>query len=160
MGRKKTDDHNSIKGQLATFEAAKKGTLEPPAHIKLRDRDWPFWNSLMVSRPLDAWDHADMEVAANLARCKADIEREQDILEQEGTVIVNERGTPVENPRNRVIATLSSREVQLSRFLHVHPEAKQGTSRDQGKKVKAQKEAMGKLADMDDDDLLMSGRLN
>jgi hypothetical protein len=82
-----------------------------------------------------------LEIAGNLARAKADVERIQSEIDAEGDVIENQRGTPVLNPKHALLEVLSRRAVALSRMLHVHAEATNGNSRDQKGKLAAQKKA-------------------
>jgi hypothetical protein len=135
----------------AAVDAARSARLpvEPPAHVTLRDGDRPFWDSVVCARARDTWTAADLENAANLARCKADIERLQSEITGEGDIIVNDRGTQIINPKHTLLETLSRRAVALSRMLHVHAEATVGESRDAGKALKTEKEA--KQAASDDD---------
>lgn len=115
--------------------------IQPPAHCTLRDGDLPFWNSIVSARARDTWTASDLENAANLARCKADIERLQGEITAEGDIIVNDRGTQIINPKHTLLETLSRRGVALSRMIHVHAEATVGESRDAPKALKAQKDA-------------------
>jgi hypothetical protein len=125
------------------------GDIEPPAHVNLRECDWPFWYSSVRARAKETWNQSDLEQAANLARCKADIERLQAEIDAEGDVLENKRGTPIVNPRHTLLETLSRRSVALSRMLHVHAEATQGRARDTGERTKAEKAASENLAGMD-----------
>lgn len=138
MTRQRTD---TVTGAVTAMQNALAGPIEPPSHVRLRDGDRPFWESIVSARARDKWDDADLEVAANLARCKADIERLSVEILAEGDVITNERGTPIVNPKHNLLETLSRRAVALSRMLHVHPEAKAGRSQDQGNKLKEQRKA-------------------
>lgn len=137
---------DTVAGAVGAMENALAGPLEPPAHVRLRDGDRPFWDSIVSARARDRWDMADLEIAANLARCKADIERLQAEIDQEGDTIINARGTPIMNPKHSLLETLSRRAVALSRMLHVHAEAKQGPSKNQGKALAAEKEAAETVA--------------
>ena len=114
---------------------------EPPDHVNLREGDRPFWDSIVRARDYESWTAADLEQAANLARCKADIERLQVEIDIEGDVLENKRGTPVVNPKHTLLETLSRRSVALSRMLHVHAEATVGESRHQAKRSSMQREA-------------------
>ena len=113
---------------------------EPPAHVNLRDCDYPFWDSIVRARDYKSWTASDLEHAANLARCKADIERLQVEINEEGDTIINQRGTPIVNPKHTLLETLSRRSVALSRMLHVHAEATVGESRHQTKRSSMQRE--------------------
>ena len=62
---------------IKAAEDAAKGPLPVPAHVSMRDGDMPFWLGVVASRARDEWSEADLVVAAQLARCQADIEAEQ-----------------------------------------------------------------------------------
>ena len=85
----------------------------------MRDIDRPFWDAIMVARARDEWTESDLITAAQLARCMSDIEKEAQLLETEGSVIENQRGTPVMNPRHSVLEQLSRRQMALMRTLQI-----------------------------------------
>ena len=115
--------------------------IDPPAHVSLRDGDRPFWDSIVRARATSTWNASDLEQAANLARCKADIERLQKELTEQGDIIENDRGTQVINPRHSLLEVLSRRSVALSRMLHVHAEATVGRSEHQAKRAAPEQDA-------------------
>ena len=125
--------------------------LDPPAHIKLREGDRPYWDSLMRARARNKWVESDLEVAASLARCKADIERLQSEIDEEGDIVENQRGTPIVNPKHNLLETLNRRCVALSRMIHVHAEATVGRAADQPKGNRKQREANETAQSLDDD---------
>lgn len=129
-----------------------------PDHVTVPDAAMKFWRSITKARAADRWNDSDLEVAAELARTKASIERLNGELEAEGDVIKNDRGTPIVNPKHSLLETLTRRMVALSRMLQVHAEATQGKSRDQVPANKAQKEAQ-KAAEATDDDLIPGLRI-
>ena len=106
---------SSIDAAVAAARAAAEGPLQPPPHVRLRPGDVEFWNSIVNARARDTWNEADLETAAALARCKADVERVQREVDSEGDVIVNSRGTPVVNPKHTLLETLTRRAVLLAR---------------------------------------------
>ncbi|MCI1143156.1 hypothetical protein MOP88_13995 [Sphingomonas sp. WKB10] len=59
---------------MATMAAAARD-LSPPAHIKIRKGDLPFWDVIIAEKPKSEWTESDLVVAANLARAMADAER-------------------------------------------------------------------------------------
>lgn len=145
MSKKKRIDHNSTTGEAEAFSNAT-AKLEPPAHVRLRESDWPFWYAITGARAANSWNDSDLSKAGNLARCQADIERLTDEIQDEGDIIKNDKGTPIVNPKHSLLETLSRREVALSRVLHVHTEATVGRSRDSGNRAKAQDEKRGAIA--------------
>ena len=47
---------------------AAKPPIDPPAHVRLRDGDRPFWDGIVRARARDEWCESDLVVAAQLAR--------------------------------------------------------------------------------------------
>lgn len=125
----------------AVIAAQAPAVIEPPEHVQLRDGDRPFWDAVVRARPATTWNVSDLEHAANLARCKADIERLQTEITEEGDIIENGKGTMVVNPRHTLLEVLSRRAVALSRMLHVHAEATCGKSEQQPKRAAPEIEA-------------------
>ena len=115
--------------------------IDPPAHVSLRYGDRPFWDAIVSARATSTWNTSDLEQAANLARCKADIERLQKELTEQGDIIENDKGTQVINPRHTLLEVLSRRSVALSRMLHVHAEATVGRSEQQAKRAAPEQDA-------------------
>lgn len=91
--------------------------LEIPAHVTLSPEALKFWPGITRARAREEWRDVDLVVAAQLAECQAMIELESASLRVEGTIQTNDRGTKVENPRNRVIQNLAQREMALMRTL-------------------------------------------
>jgi len=91
--------------------------LEPPAFVTLSDKARQFWPGIIHARAREEWRSVDLVVAAQLASCQALIEQESQALEEEGMIVKNDRGTQIENPRNKVVQTLATREMALMRTL-------------------------------------------
>lgn len=108
---------NTVDSQIRAMVNAAAPEFEPPAHVRLREKDRPFWSSIMASRARDEWSKNDFIVAAQLARCQADIETESEIVDIEGSVVENARGTQIMNPRHSVLEQLARRELALMRAL-------------------------------------------
>ena len=128
--------------------------IEVPAHLSLRERDLPFWTSIVRARARDLWTDVDLNHAANLARCQADIERIQAEIDEEGDTLTNDRGTVVMNPKHSLLETLSRRSIALCRTLQVHAIATVGESKQSRGKNTAQREGQRARSQIEDDDLL------
>lgn len=116
MTRRKTRS-DSATAAVDAIVAASMPDLEPPAHVKLSEDAKLFWPGIIHARARAEWRAVDLVVAAQLAECQALIESESVALRAEGTLVSNERRTMVENPRNRVVQTLATREMALMRTL-------------------------------------------
>lgn len=105
---------DSTTAALFAIENARKPAPEPPIHAPLRDCDKPFWAAIVAGRGRDEWRNVDLVLAAQLARCQADIEREAAILDTEGTVLDGRA-----NPRAAVVEAMVKRELALMRSLRM-----------------------------------------
>ena len=132
---------DSIAGAVTAAQDAALGPLLPPAHVKLRDGDIEYWNAIMSARARSTWTDVDLAKAATLARCQADIERLTTEMEDEPDTVMNAAGTPVINPKLKIIDMLVKREVALARAVHVHAVATVGRSEDASAKLEAEREA-------------------
>jgi len=154
MANEKRTRCDSIKGAKQIMKDAIDGPHEPPAHVHLPDEAYPFWYSIMDARAKHKWNKSDLETAANLARCKSDIERIQKEIHIEGDTVENQRGTPIVNPKHNLLETLSRRSVALSRMLHVHAEATLGKAKDQVKGNDAANAAKDAKKQAEEDELV------
>lgn len=151
MARKPRSD--SAQAAIEAALAAASDLPQPPAHVRLRDEDWAFWDGIVRAKARAEWIAVELVVAAQLARCQRDIEVESKLLEAESTVIENQRGTMVANPRVAVLEQLARREMALMRSLRLTGHAA-GDPRDLMKKRQLERDA-GRLRDeIEDDELL------
>lgn len=123
------------------------------SHTKLRPGDQPFWEGIIKARATDEWDDADLVVAAQLARTQADIEKQQELLDSEGAVVENARGTQIMNPRVTVLEQLARREMALMRTLRMGGQAIGDKREFQGAR-KTEKQARAAASELEDDPLL------
>ena len=128
--------------------------IDVPDWVTLPKEALPFWRSITSARAADRWNNSDLETAAELARTKAKIERLNIELVTEGDIITNDRGTPIVNPKNSLLETLTRRLVALSRMLQVHAEATQGKSEKQVAANKTQSRHRRTVEDLEGDDLI------
>jgi hypothetical protein len=127
--------------------------LPLPEHVVLREGDQPFWDGVLRARAWDECNENDLVVAAQLARCQADIEHEQRLLNAEGSVIENAKGTQIMNPRVTVLEQLSRREMALMRTLRMGGRIA-GDTRDQLGKRALERKAHQIRTELEDDGLL------
>lgn len=150
MAGRKRSDSTHVKTQLVDDQ-----DIAPPEHVQLRDIDMPFWYALVRARVKDSWNTVDLQHAANLARCQADIERIQQEILEEGDTLTNERGTVVLNPKHSLLETLSRRSIALSKHIQVHAVATVGESdKQRGKNSAAAKGRKTAEKTKEADDLL------
>jgi hypothetical protein len=119
--------------------------VQPPAHVPLDACDWPFFENVIEEFARSEWTEHQIELAAMLARTMATLEQEQRTLRIEGMIAVRENGTSVENPRTRVVKSLTGDILSFRRSLALHARARSGgdnrnagTAKEQGRGLQAQ----------------------
>lgn len=145
---------NTVSEEAQAFIDSAAGIPDPPAHIRMPEGSWPFWEAIACTRAKKDWSRFQLSLAAQLARTQFDIETRTRELELEGLVLENARGTPVANPINSALEQLVRRQLALVRALQL---ASAGDSRVQAARDKAHQGAkLGQQAveTEDDEDLL------
>ena len=152
MATKRNRADSAASAVKAMFNAAKI-SIEVPLHVNLRDGDLVFYDGVVRARARDEWTETDLVVAAQLARCLADIEKEQIQLDTEGTVIPNDKGTLVVNPRVSVLEQFARREMALMRTLRMGGRIA-GAARDEAPARKIERQSRKLREELEDDELL------
>lgn len=140
-------------GAVAAMQNAIAGIFAPPAEAELEPADMVYWAAIVRARARDEWTENDLQVAAQLARCRRQIQEEEKLLKAEGRVIENQRGTPIMNPRVTVIEQLSRRQMALMRSIQCTATATAGYSAHNVGRRRAAREAEA-AATIEADDLL------
>lgn len=148
MARKQRVDSNAAAVEIMRQSAK---DLYPPEHVPLAEADLPFWLNIVAEKAKADWTAHDLEIAALLARAMRRLEREEQVLDGEDTVMHNAGGTPMQNPRIRVIADLHARAIKYRQTLGIHNRGKNGEKRDVDKRTAQAKEIE---AGFSDDDLI------
>lgn len=138
--RKRSD---SAAAAVAATQAAALGPLDPPEHVTLRPGDRPFWDAIVQARPRDTWTAADLAMAANLARCQADIEQLQSRLDADGLLIGDKA-----HPALEMVEKMTRRALALGRAIAVNTVATVGRSANIANAAALEREAR---AEKDDD---------
>lgn len=144
MARKQRIDSNAAAVDVMRKSASE---LFPPDHVPLKEADLPFWLNIVAEKAKAEWTAHDLEIAALLARAMARLEREESILDGEDTVMSNAGGTPMQNPRIRVIADLHARAIKYRQTLGIHNRGKNGEKRDTDKRSALAREIEADLGD-------------
>ena len=110
-----------------------------------------FFDSVISEFAKSEWTTHQLEIACVLARTIAELNKEQKRLREEGTIAVRENGTTVENPRMRVVKSLTGDILSLRRSLALHARARTGDNR---LAAKEKKEAINYQSKGDLDDLI------
>lgn len=149
MTRKK--NANTIDDDLNTFAQAGQ-VVAPPRGITLDTEDEKIiWEQFTQTRSPDSWRDFDLVLLAKTVKIEARIRKHQKELDAMGSMIENQRGTPIENPLFRIIDTLTRQQMAVIRSMSLNqtksdPRVLNAT----GKKVGAARAAMDGM----DDDLI------
>lgn len=128
-----------------------------PSCVRLQKRDLPFWEAIIKARAKADWIDSDLIVAAQLARCQADIEAEQTALSREKSIILNRRGSKVMNPRFFVLERLTSRELSLVRTLKIAYTTPSGKNKELGENRRREEEVSTPFRGLSQDDMSLIG---
>lgn len=131
MARKQRVDSNTAAVEIMRKSA---GELFPPEHVPLKEADLPFWLNIVAEKAKAEWTSHDLEIAALLARAMSRLEAEESKLDSEDTVLSNAGGTPMQNPRIRIVADLHARVIKYRQTLGIHNRGKNGEKRDSDKR--------------------------
>lgn len=131
MARKKRIDSAS-----EAVRVMSKATMQihPPSTVPLEDCDMPFFANVIEEFARSEWTAHQLEIAAMLARTMSDLEKEQRLMREEGTVSKSDRGTPVINPRKTAIQMHAGNILSFRRSLGLHARAQGGDARDVAKR--------------------------
>lgn len=99
--------------------------INPPATTPLLEDELPFFENVIAEFARAQWSNHALEIAAMMARTMSNLNKEQLILSEEGFVITRDNGTVVENPRSRVVKSLTGDLLSLRRSLGVNARARE-----------------------------------
>lgn len=123
---------------------------------ELKDAHKPYWAELVNSKPHDYFNRGDIPLLKLYCRAAADIDRLDEEIAEEGSVIPNARGNPVVNPKVIVRSIAEGRLMSLSTKLRAQPASRYDSENDRkqsAKKAKADSSARA----LDEDDAAHSG---
>jgi hypothetical protein len=93
--------------------------VPPGVHLR-SDEERTVWAQYAAARAAKDWRPMDLLLLGKIVRIEVDMRRHQAQLEQEGPVIETARGTPVENPLNRIIDTLLRQQLAIIRSMSLN----------------------------------------
>lgn len=123
MARKRTDS----KENAAKIMAQAAQPLTVPSNVPLETNDLAFYHNVIAEFARSEWTQHALEIAAMMARTMHDLNAEQQALRAEGYISMRENGTSVENPRTRIVKSLTGDLLSLRRSLGVSARARRGT---------------------------------
>ena len=144
---------DSTASVIKAMADAAMGELLPPSHIAITDSAIPYWKGVVRARARDEWSEVDLVVAAQLAQCQSDMADQDVLLRSEGSIVANDRGTQIMNPRATLMENLARREMALMRTLRLGGSVS-GDKRDDAKRRSIQRQSEEIRKELESDDLL------
>jgi hypothetical protein len=121
----KRDRADSAKAAVTAIQSAALGPIAPPKFVTVRKQDRPLWNAIVMARPRDTWNDADLILASHLARAYGDMAHIESHIDRNGMVV---GGTT--NPACALLDKATRRALALARQLKVDAVSTVGKSRD------------------------------
>lgn len=95
-----------------------------PAGVILRNEaEMVIWKQFTQARAREGWRDFDLLIVAKAVRLEADIRKHQQVLDLEGVVAKNDKGTIIMNPMLTVIDSLQRQQLALIRSLSLNQQA-------------------------------------
>jgi hypothetical protein len=86
--------------------------------VKLRDDDeLVIWRQFTQSRTRDGWREVDLITVGKCVRLETDIRRHQANLDQQGALLLNDKGVQVINPLVGLVDLLQRQQLTLTRSI-------------------------------------------
>lgn len=123
---------------------------------ELKDAHKPYWAELVNSKPHDYFNRGDIPLLKLYCRAAADIDRLDEEIAEEGSVIPNARGNPVVNPKVIVRSIAEGRLMSLSTKLRAQPASRYDSENDRKQSVKKSKADSAAKA-LDEEDAIHGG---
>ena len=106
-------------GAVRSMENVLQAPILPPPSAGLSKDAQRHWKAIIRARARDEWGLVELNLAAQLARDMADIERERKFLDDEGAIIPRPDGSFITNPRASLINTITMRQLKLLGTLRI-----------------------------------------
>ena len=111
---------NSVSRRVEAFSDASQD-VEVPAGVVLRsDEERVIWSQFTRARARSDWRSMDLLLLGKVVRVEADIRKYQDVLDSEGMVLLNARGTQIVNPLVSVLDTMLRQQLALIRSMSLN----------------------------------------
>ena len=123
MSQKKRSDKNSVTAALGGFQGALSGVPVPQGVDLRSDEEVVIWDQFTRARAREDWRDMDLLLLAKVVRMEADIRSHQTLLEQQGVIVENQRGTQIPNPLLAIIDTIERRQLAVIRSMSLNQQA-------------------------------------
>ena len=92
-----------------------------PAGVSLRDEsEMVIWRQFTQSRTRDGWREVDLITVGKCVRLEADIRKHQSDLDQQGALLLSDKGAQVLNPLVGLVDLLQRQQLTLTRSISLN----------------------------------------
>ena len=151
MAQRKRTQKNTIAGQVETTKALQE-MLEPA--YELTEAQRKYFDRIVKSRETSTWDDNHILLATNLAVNYLQVDEANEHIEQNGLMVLSEKGWPVTNPAIQAKQSLMSSILQLNKALGLSASQKGVSGKDQDSRNKAERETRRVLDKVSAEDLI------
>ena len=123
MSQKKRSDKNSVTAALGGFKGAMESVPVPQGVTLRSEAEKVIWDQFTRARAREDWRDMDLLLLAKVVRMEADIREYQSQVEVHGTIIENQRVTPIPNPMLSIIDTVERRQLAVIRSMSLNQQA-------------------------------------
>jgi len=138
----KRADADTTKSAVTAIQSAALGPIAPPKFVTVRKQDRPLWDAIVMARPRDTWNDADLILAGHLARAYGDMAHLEAHIDRNGMVVEEKL-----NPACAMLDKATRRALALARQLKVDAISTVGKSRDIRKGSELESDARKNMGD-------------
>jgi hypothetical protein len=114
------EGRNSVSRQIEAFSDASRD-IEVPAGVTLRsDEERTIWDQFTRARAKADWRAMDLVLLGKVVRIESEMRKYQQILDCEGIVVINAKGTQIVNPLVSVLDTMLRQQLALIRSMSLN----------------------------------------
>ncbi len=117
MAKNQRLGRNSVEAAVSAAAEVSRDVPLPEGVILRNEVEMIIWRQFTRARVHEDWREVDLVLLAKVVRCEADIRKNQNLLDQSGSVIKTHRGTPMPNPLVAIIDSLQRQQMTIIRSL-------------------------------------------
>lgn len=115
--RTKRTRFHSLEHQQEVLRLVSEGMPIPDGITFDTKEEHEIWVQFSSARSAKDWRTLDLVILARVVQFEYRIRVNERLVKEEGEIVTNSRGTPIENPRNALVARLINRQTNLIRSL-------------------------------------------
>jgi len=116
--KKQKKGKNSISKKIDMINQVNAKTkIVPPCGLLLDYFEQQLWDTFISSRQPSDWQQAHLILLYNFVKTQSDLLAERELYKLEKSIVFTDKGTPIANPRIRIISDLARLSISQARPL-------------------------------------------